>query len=152
MLSSGILGNFVESFVDNVFRDKVKPVRGSIVYCELAFGTAEHSGVYLSDDRIAHLDGSGKIEIVTAKAFLKRLDGWNTAMSIYVSCRGTRAVGSDEIAKRAINMSGSKRSYSLSFDNCHQFTSGCITGDYENADNFLFMLKSTVAEKLKAKS
>ena len=60
----GLLG-LVESFIDNEIRDTVYPVMGSVVYCDLAFGHAEHSGIYIGNDQIVHLDGSGDIEIVT---------------------------------------------------------------------------------------
>ena len=150
VLYSGIVGNVLESFVDNVFRDMVEPKIGSIVYCELALGQAEHSGVYIGDNQIVHLDGSGFIEIVSPNKFMNRLDGWNTAISIYVSCRDSNAVGSEVIAKRAKEKVGSIRDYSLILDNCHQFTAGCITGDFENTDNFLWMLKDTVKSKMSA--
>ena len=134
-----LVGNLAESFVDNVIRDKVSPVIGSIIYCELALGTAEHSGIYIGDDKIVHLDGDSEmIEIATPKVFINRLDGYNTAMSIYVSCNGTCAVGNDEIAQKAKDKVGSRRDYNLILDNCHKFTSGCITGNFENADSFLW--------------
>lgn len=140
------VGNLSKSFVDNVIRDNVQPVKGSVVYCDLALGYAEHSGIYVGDDSIAHLDGSGRIEIVSPTAFLNRLNGWNSAISIYVSCRGSEAVGAINAAERALRMAGSSRSYNVVLDNCHQFSSGCITGEFDNSDNFLWMLKHT-AEK-----
>ncbi|HNW16697.1 MAG TPA: hypothetical protein PKM15_08340, partial [bacterium] len=72
-----ILGNLGKSFVDNVLRDCVYPVKGSVVYCDLAFGSAEHSGIYIGNNEIVHLDGSGNVEIVDPKEFLNRLDGFN---------------------------------------------------------------------------
>jgi len=150
VLYSGVIGNVLESFVDNVFRDMVEPKIGSIVYCELALGQAEHSGVYIGDNQIVHLDGSGFIEIVSPNKFMNRLGGWNTAISIYVSCCDSYAVGSEAIAKRAKEKVGSIRDYSLLLDNCHQFTAGCITGDFENRDNFLWMLKDTAKLKMSA--
>ncbi len=143
------LANLGESLLDEVFFDKVKPVKGSIVYCDLAL-IAEHSGVYIGGGRIAHLDGSGTVEIVTAKTFLKRLGGYNPAMRIYVSCDEDGAVGSQEIAKRAKAAAGKNRDYNLILDNCHQFASGCISGDFENADNFLCMLKHTAQNSINA--
>ena len=75
--------NFVESLIDNVFRDKVSsPAIGSMVYCDLI--TAEHSGIYIGKGKIVHLDGEGIIEAVSPDLFLERLDGLNTAISIYV--------------------------------------------------------------------
>ena len=47
-------------------------------------------------------------------------------------------------------MVGKSRDYNFIMDNCHQFTSGCLTGDFENADNFLWMLKDTAGEVLGA--
>jgi len=145
-----ILGNLAKSFFDNVLRDCVYPVKGSVVYCDLAFGNAEHSGIYIGNNEIVHLDGSGNVEIVDPKEFLNRLDGFNLAISIYVSCDGSSAVGGDTIAKRAKKMVGEKRDYNLIFDNCHQFTSGCITGNFENSDNFLWMLKDTAEKEINA--
>jgi len=150
VLNFGVVGNVLESFVDNVFRDMVEPKIGSIVYCELALGQAEHSGVYVGDHQIVHLDGSGFIEIVSPNKFMNRLGGWNTAISIYVSCHDSYAVGSETIAKRAKEKVGSIRDYSLLLDNCHQFTAGCITGNFENSDNFLWMLKDTAKSKMSA--
>lgn len=142
------LSNLVESFVDNSFKRKVKPKVGSVVYCELAFGIGEHSGIYLGRNRIAHLDGSGLIESASSSKFLDRLGGFNSAISIYVSCHGGRSVGNKEYAERARNYIGGKRDYNVILDNCHQFTSGCITGDFENADNFMWMLKHTTSKSL----
>ena len=136
----------INYFIDNVFRDKVVPIPGSILYCDLwAF---EHSGVYIGNNKIVHLDGSGKIECVSPDEFLNRLDGINTAISIYVSCKDTKAVGNQEIANRAKNMIGSKRDYNFILDNCHQFTAGCITGNFEEQNNFLWMVKFEAEKKL----
>ena len=133
--------------IDKHLRDKVKPRVGSVVYCDLAV-FAEHSGIYEGKGRIAHLDGSGRIEIVTARQFLKRLGGLNPADSIYVSCDDEGAIKASKVAKRAREMEGGERPYNVILDNCHQFTSGCLTGDFENADNFLWMLKHTAEQKL----
>ena len=135
--------NLVESFVDNVIRDKVtSPALGSVVYCELAIGHAEHSGIYVGGNSIVHLDGEGTIEKVTPSQFMERLGGFNTAISIYVSCNNGNPVGSVDVADRARNMVGRKRDYNLFFDNCHQFTAGCLTGRFENSSNFFFFLKN----------
>lgn len=127
----------------------VQPVIGSVVYCDL-LEIAEHTGIYVGNDEIVHLDGSGDIEKVTSQQFLKRLNGLNLAAHIYVSCDGDSAVGDTAIAKRALKMVTKKRKYNVLFDNCHQFTSGCITGDFENSDNFLWMVKDTVTDEMGA--
>jgi len=60
--------NTMESIVDNTFRDKVKESKiKSVVYCDLFFGFAEYSGIYVGNNEIVHLNGKGKIEIVNPK-------------------------------------------------------------------------------------
>ncbi len=143
------LVNLAESFIDNTIRDKVKSPRvGSVVYCDLTAGYGDHSGVYVGRNRIIHLNGDGKVESVSPKQFIDRLGGFNTAMSIYVSCEGLKPVGSKEVAERARSMRGKWRNYNVLMDNCHQFTAGCLTGDFNNANNFLWMLKGEVEECL----
>lgn len=148
IIGGKVVSNLKDSFVDNVIRDKVIPKPGSIVYCELAFGNAEHSGVYIDSDNIVHLDGSGAIEAVSPKTFLNRLGGFNSAVSIYVSCKDEFSVGNKSVADRALSMVGKSRKYNIIMDNCHQFTSGCISGNFENSDNFLWMLKDTASKDL----
>lgn len=131
------LDNFVDSFVDNVIRDKVQPEIGSVVYCDLLFGYAEHSGIYIGDGEIVALEKDGRIVARSASGFM---DG-TTAISIYVSCHDGHAVGSEAAARRAREMIGSHRDYNVILDNCHQFTAGCLTGNFENSNNFLWMLK-----------
>lgn len=140
--------NLAKSFTDNVIRDRVTPEIGSILYCDLL--AVEHSGIYIGDNKIAHLDGSGRIQWVYPDEFMERLNGFNTAISIYVSSRDGLAVGSEEVATRAKQYIGKERDYNLIFDNCHQFVSGCLTGDFENADNFLLLLKSTAQKTIGA--
>ncbi|MNE00608.1 hypothetical protein D3C80_930220 [compost metagenome] len=45
-------------------------------------------------------------------------------------------------------MVGQTRSYNFLLDNCHQFTSGCLTGDFENSSNFLWMMKDEAKKTL----
>ena len=139
--------NFVESFVDNVIRDKVSsPAVGSMVYCDLL--TAEHSGIYVGKGKIVHLDGDGYIEIISPEHFLERLDGLNTAISVYVSCCGTEAVGNMQAAQRARDRIGKKLEYNVIFNNCHQFTAGCMTGHFDNGVMLFSSLKSIAEREL----
>lgn len=146
-LGGHVAMNIGQSFIDNVILDKVHPTRGCVVYCDLAMA-AEHSGIYVGDGRIVHLDGSGKIEMVSAEEFIGRLGGLNPALSIYVSCDDDGATGSKRAAQRACAALGGKRNYNVILDNCHQFSSGCLTGSFDNADNFLWMLKHTAEQKI----
>ena len=139
----GPVGNLAEGLVD-AFRDSVLPESGSVLYCDLAFGYAEHSGIYVGHNEIVHLSSEGVIELTTPERF--KVPG--TALTIYVSCQDTYSVGSKSVSKRARSMVGNKRSYNLVFDNCHQFSAGCLTGDFENSINFLWMLKDESSKKL----
>ena len=146
------LGNLAESFIDNVIRDKVSsPAIGSVVYCDLVLGYAEHSGIYIGNNHIVHLNGDGTIERVTTKQFMNRLDGFGSAISMYVSCNDGLPVGLPEAAKRAKSMIGQSREYNLIFDNCHQFTAGCLSGNFENNCNFLVSLKKEVSKRMSGK-
>lgn len=127
------------------------PTRGSVVFCEL-LTWAEHSGIYIGSDKIIHLNGDGIVEEVNSKEFVARLGGANSLLTnkIYVSCRNASVAYSIEVARRAEKMLGSRRNYHMIFDNCHQFTSGCLTGNFENSDNFFWMLKDKIYTTLDA--
>ena len=135
--------NLVESFVDG-FRDAVKPVTGSVLYCDLVFGYAEHTGIYLGAGRIAHLNGQGIIEAVDRETFLEG----TTGVSILVSSKDKQAVGSPIVADRAKYMLGRRRKYNFLLDNCHQFAAGCLTGNFNNTQNFLWMVKDEAERRL----
>jgi len=145
-----IVKNFVESFIDNVCRDKVYAKPGSVLYFEMGLGIAEHSGIYLGDGQVVELSGEGIIQQVSVSEFLEVPAFVNTAMSVYVSSSDGYAVGSESVASRARSMVGHRRNYNIIMDNCHQFTSGCLTGNFDNADNFLWMLKDTARKCLGA--
>ncbi len=148
----GWLGvNLAESFVDRVLRDMVRePAVGGVVYCDLAFGMAEHSGIYMGQGQIAHLNRHGEIEVVDPEEFI---DG-TTAMSIYTACCGTRPVGDAKAAANARYFLQHVRrmEYSLLLQNCHIFSAACYNGDLNNSDSFLWMLKDTAKAYLGADS
>lgn len=131
------------SFVDNVFRDQVKPVVGSVVCCDLAplpldalLGvTADHTGIYVGRGKIAHRDGAGYLKIVSTNEFINRLDGFNAAMSIYVSCNGTKPFGVKAAAQRAREAINDPQhgGYGLVTKNCHQFVQYCLTGNIHDS-------------------
>lgn len=130
---------------------KVKPIPGSVVFCDLA-DVVEHSGIYIGNNTIVHLSGDGRIEAVSPKKFIARLGGLNNSEFIMVSSSDGFAVGSEKVALRAEIMVGSNRNYNLVLDNCHQFTSGCLSGDFENPHNFMWMLKDEARRVLGAES
>lgn len=136
------IGSLKKSFVDNVIRDKVIPDIGSIVHCSM-YGV-EHTGVYIGDGQIVALQGNGKIKKTTPSEFT---EGTN-AISIYVACDNERPISSIYVAELAISMIGGERNYHMLLDNCHQFTVGCITGNFDNADNYFFMVESEISKSL----
>ena len=135
-------GSLMKSFVDNVIKDKVIPTEGSILHCSL-FGV-EHTGIYIGNNQIVELLGTGEIRLSTPEMFI---DGTN-AISIYIACDGTLPLGNKDISQRAKDMVKSRRDYNLLTDNCHQFTIGCITGDFENSDNYFMLLEHTLKKRL----
>lgn len=143
-LFSWPIANFAESFIDNVIKDKVTPKAGSVVYCDLVFGYAEHSGIYVGGNKIVHLNKKGIIEKVSPKEFVEE----TTAMSIYVSSSRETSDGNPLVAQWALDAIGKQRNYNVILDNCHQFSSGCLTGNFDNSDNFLWMLKHTTQKIL----
>ena len=147
MILNFLVENLKQSFVDNVLRERVRPAVGGIVYCELAFAV-EHSGIYVGNSRIVHLDGDGIIESVSPQRFLDRLDGFNSAISIYVSCRDGIAVGSSLAAHRAKQQVGNRVDYNVALNNCHKFSAGCLTGNFDNYELLFSALKQKAIELL----
>lgn len=130
---------------DTVF---VEPVPGSVVYCDLAAGFIEHSGIYIGNGRIVALERDGRIVARTPEGFMKG----TTAFCIYVSCSGDHAVGSPEAAERAREKIGSRRNYNFATDNCHHFSYGCLSGDFESGVVMLRQLKAECRKALGAES
>ncbi|MCS7460829.1 lecithin retinol acyltransferase family protein [Paenibacillus doosanensis] len=128
-------------------KKSIPPETGSIIYTELAFGAAEHSGIYLGYNRVIHLNGQGYIEEVSLHEFTGHITTFNH--EIYVPCYSDMdlAVSFPSAAGRAIDKIGSTRDYNVILDNCHQFCAGCVTDDFNNSCNFLWMLKDLVREK-----
>ncbi|MEZ9648983.1 lecithin retinol acyltransferase family protein [Vibrio lentus] len=146
-IGSFLVGNLSKSLIQNLLWKTNSPVRGSIVYCDLAFGTAEHSGVYVGNGRIIHRNGNGLIEDVSVNQFLAD----TTAISIYVSCNAQgSAVGSESCAQIAEGMLGVQTDYSLLNENCHQFCSYCLDGDMFSSTFTLTQLKRDARAHIQA--
>lgn len=126
------------SFIDNVFKDHVKPEDGSVVLCDLTVIPGlnlvemnfEHTGIYVGYNEIIHRDGDGYLERVSPKKFIERLGGLNAALSIYVACRGEKAIRDPIASGRATRALHDPRQagYDLLDRNCHHFTRYCVTG------------------------
>lgn len=148
VVAAHLAENAGESFIDNVIRDTVIPCIGSVLHADLLF-TFEHSGIYVGNGEVVELNGNGVVQKVSLADFMGN-DWKMTAISVYVSSCDGRAVGSEQVAQRALEMVGSRRNYNPILNNCHQFSSGCLTGDFENSDNFLRKLKETAQKTLGA--
>lgn len=146
------------SFIDNVFRDTVKPKLGSVVHCDLSripiigeLGLkAEHTGIYVGDGMIIHRDGDGYLDKVTPRQFLNRLDGNNYAISVYVACNGTKPLhimGAFNRARAALN-NPKFEGYDLLNKNCHNFTRYCLTGEFDDEQDELDFTFSALEELL----
>lgn len=124
----------------------VTPVDGSVLYTDLVGQYAQHSGIYVGRGKIVELNGQGRIVLVSPQEFTNGRVGHD----IFVSCRNGKAVGSPQAAQRARECLGAKRNYHVLLDNCHQFISGCLSGDFENADNLLTLLKNSTERQLQS--
>ena len=83
------------------------PVPGSILFCELDVGYAEHSGIYVGGGEkciieLANIDGSCMIKRVTPEEFVNG----GLGSTIYISCHHNTAVGREYIASTAETMVG----------------------------------------------
>jgi phage gp37-like protein len=131
------LATYAGEWAVDKIRDSVQPVPGSVVYCDFHIGFTEHSGIYIGDNKIVHLNGRGYIRAVSPFVFLKN----TTASNIQVCCRDEFAVGSEEVAQRARSMVGKFHGYDMTSNNCHKFVVGCLTGSFENPHYLLRSLK-----------
>jgi uncharacterized protein with von Willebrand factor type A (vWA) domain len=113
-------------FINSTFRDKVTPVPGSVLYCDLRVGV-EHSGIYVGEGKISNIVVDGVIESVvrrssprsfTSKSWLGR--------KIYVSCDRHGAVGHPVVARGADAHVGERAFYGYVIKNCHTFSTKCV--------------------------
>ncbi|MCU5529332.1 hypothetical protein OCA90_00745 [Bacillus cereus] len=123
------------------------PSMGAVLYCKLGFGIMEHSGIYVGHNNVMQLDGKGNINNVKFEEFTSNIT--THVSTIWFPCdkETGQAISCIDAVDRAYEMFTKKRDYHLLLNNCHQFSSGCLTGDFENADNFLWMLKETLNKK-----
>lgn len=112
-------------FIDNVFRDKVTPVSGSVVYCDLGV-LLEHSGVYVGDGRISNIEVTGFAQGEVKCSNPLNFTSKSVFKGIYVSCDGDGATGHSLLAAEAESRVGEQSLYGLVFNNCHQFCEKCI--------------------------
>ena len=128
---------------------KCYPPVGSVVYRNMRL--VEHSGVYVGHGLIVSKAKSGKVKKKELHKFL------GSHRSLFVSAGSSLApFGKPEIAHRALKAAGKSYNHGLNrscddgmyepiLNNCHIFTSYCITGE-TNGDTGLSHLKSTAKQ------
>lgn len=123
---------FIKSFIDNKFRAKVVPVKGSVVYADL-YGGVEHSGIYIGNNEISNIVVKGFTESVVEKSSPSEFtDKSILHKNIYVSCDSNGAVGSQSVSDGGIEHLGEKAFYGLVFKNCHAFSEKCVNYSRKN--------------------
>lgn len=121
---------------DSLLVHNVSPAVGSIVYCHLAVAV-EHSGIYVGNKQIVHLNGDGRIEIVSPMVFCKRLHGKNPASMIFCPMsEDGKLIGSRRAAEYALRQVGKHIDYNLFKNNCHKFSVTCMNGRNEECPSF----------------
>lgn len=128
----------ISHFIDHKFRDKVIPVPGSVLYCDLWLG-AEHSGIHVEQGQISNIvvnnlaSADSQVKYSDASDFTSKS---TFGKSIYVSSNKHGAVGHANVAEHAANSVGEASFYGLIFSNCHTFSRRCVNHAPERA-NFL---------------
>lgn len=126
-------------FVDSTFRDKVIPVPGSVLYCDL-WVAVEHSGIYLGTEKISNIVVDGLAESTVCRSSPHSFTSKSTlGRKIYVSCDRHGAVGHSAVAEGADAHVGERAFYGLLIKNCHQFSTKCVNyTDRDSADGSLW--------------
>ncbi len=113
-------------FIDNYFREKVTPVAGSVLYCDL-WVLVEHSGIYTGDGKISNIVvesfAESEVQHSDARDFTSKS---KLGRKIYVSSDKVGAVGHETVANGAIGHLGERSFYGLVVKNCHQFSEKCV--------------------------
>ena len=118
----------LKTFDDN----DVVLVPGCVLKCDLGV-LLEHTGIYVGKGKIVSLNRHGQIKTETPQTFFP--PGTNPKSSkIYVACYGKtgEVLAAKYVARNAKRKIDDKTRYNVLFNNCHRFTAGCITGNFES--------------------
>lgn len=119
---------------------------GALVFCELG-KEAEHSGIYIGNGGIVELNGDGWVQRVTPISFYSSSQ-YRTGNEIYTfTDLNGNIISSKEIANRAKNKVGTKINYNVAVNNCHKFSAGCITGNFDNFNVTFTQLKELIERR-----
>ena len=131
-----------------------------VLYCDLAAGYAEHSGIYVGGGgtkcivELSRQQGRCVINLVSPGEFISGGIGF----SIYVSSRNGHAVGKKSVARAALELVGQDLGrYNIAINNCHMFTCLCLCKkdpdllrSIANAEMTLSNLKDQARKVMKA--
>ena len=138
--------DWIQRLLDALFVHNVQPAIGSIVYCNLLIAV-EHTGIYVGNNKIVHLDGEGIVKLVSTKEFCQRLGGFNPANTVFCPTDvNGKPIGSRQAAKIALAQVNKRCRYNLGESNCHSFAVRCFTGKKQSTNSF------TALETLLAKN
>jgi len=148
LLKAGLPLSFkaLKYFVDSTFRDKVVPVPGSVLYCDL-WVAVEHSGIYVGDGDISNIVVDGMAESTVCRSGPESFTSKSVlGRKIYVSCNDAGAVGHRSVARYAHAQVGERSFYGLVIKNCHQFSTRCVNvrGDYEDEPGLWEKLRAQI--------
>lgn len=118
---------------DLLFRHRFYPKIGSILRTELVGGGADHSGIYLGDEKIIEIvekDSKGCVQLTDLNDFVHS-SSVRTGTTIYVAVDmlSKDIIENEKIAKIAKENIGNKNKYQLLKDNCHSFVHKCIINE-----------------------
>ena len=102
---------------------EVEPEVGAIVCCGLG-RIFDHTGIYIGDDTIVELAGSGLVKAVSMKRFLAERSGEN----IFIACdSNAKPLVNDLAAQKASEQVFNYYEYDVINNNCHRFIWQCFT-------------------------
>lgn len=105
---------------------------GAVIACEI-FHLFEHTGIYLGDDVIVELQGTGLVRAISSQRFLAD----RTGEELLVACnRHGEVLASNQVAERAAHRIYTSEGYDLLRNNCHRFTYSCVSGISEEITSF----------------
>ena len=120
----------IKYYINSVYRKKVNPRKGSIIYSDLG-----PAGVYIGDNQIVTINENGllaeddEVKCMTMEEFIKNS---HFSESLYVSSNEEGAVENIKIAEAAEKYIGEKNKYRLVFKDSCSFVKKCLDYSEEN--------------------
>ncbi|WP_104749106.1 lecithin retinol acyltransferase family protein [Helicobacter cynogastricus] len=131
--------------------------KGSVVYCDLST-FVDHSGIYVGNNEFVELGSDGVVRKVGVKEFMTSLSDQEKGKfklkgKIYVFCQHTSdgkwsSIEFPQAYDRARSQVGITKKYGAIMDNCHMFTTGCVTGNFANTANTTDGIKKALQKHL----